>query len=435
MFKILRETKFNIDYSLYKLYQKIRHRDNPAFLERIQLIDEYQCNYRRVIKQLKKQTRSGKKIRVCFFVMLDSAFAARSLYEKMLEDNFFDPFIVVIPDTSRGDEHMKFSFNQAYDSLFKKYQKVFKGYENDEFCDFLEKADIFYFPTPYNGMTYEYFEMEHFKNKDALLFYINYAYPVVKFAREIISLPTHDYFWKIFIENKGYISELKKYQLFKGKNAVISGYCKMDGLANQEIIQRQRKKIIIAPHHTISDWKLLKISNFLKYHKFFLELPKLYPNIDFVFRPHPLLIVQLRKPEFWGEEKTKKYFDKLEKYSNVMYSNGGEYFDIFANSDGIIHDCGSFLAEYLFTEKPACFILEEKKSIKEWFLPIGEKCLEHCYQAYSEKDIINYIENIILKNEDTLKKKRIKFVNSELKINYPKSSEFILDYIKNILIQ
>lgn len=418
-----------------RTYNKIRYWNNPELYEKKRLVDQYQHNFKYVIEKLKGRIRNGEKIRVCFFVMFDSAFAARPLFEEMMKDDLFDPFIVVIPDTSRGIEHMEFSFNQAYESLSKKYQNVFKGYENDKFYDFSKQIDMACFPTPYTGMTYKYFEVEHFQDEGVLLIYINYAYPVVKFAREIISLPTNDYFWKIFIENKNYIAELKKYQSLKGKNAVVAGYCKMDGLANQEIIQRKRKKIIIAPHHTISDWKLLQISNFLKYQEFFLQLPKLYPDIDFVFRPHPLLIVQLKKTEFWGEEKTKQYFNRLENYPNVMYSNGGEYFDIFANSDGMIHDCGSFLAEYLFTEKPACYLLENKKSIKEWFLPIGKKCLDCCYLAYSEKDIINYLENVIIKGDDIIKKERATFVNSELKINYPKSSEFILNYIKDVIIK
>ena len=124
----------------------------------------------------------------------------------------------------------------------------------------------------------------------------------------------------------------------------------------------------------------------------------------------------------------------MESYPNVLYSRGGEYFDMFVNSDGIIHDCGSFLAEYLFTEKPACYMLENKKSIKKWFLPIGQKCLDFCYKTYSEKDIINFIENVILKNKDVLREKRISFVNSNLKLNYPNSSKFILNFIKKELL-
>lgn len=430
--------KKKIKYCVFTFYQnffqKIILSNIIIFLNKNSEYYHYKKHNKKTIRRIKEKVRNGKKIRVCFFVMLDSVFAAKPLLDAMLKDDLFEPFIVVIPDISRGEQHMESSCKQAYDSLSQKYPTVLKGYENGKFYDYSDGVDMFYFPTPYVGITYKYFEIEYFLNKEALLFYINYAYSVLKFVREVISLPTYNYFWKVFVENKNNIYELKKYQLLGGKNAVVSGYCKMDELVEQKAVIRDRKRIIIAPHHTIFDWNLLNISNFLKYHDFFLKLPRLYPDIDFVFRPHPLLIVQLKKPEFWGEEKTTVYFEELEKYPNVTYSRGGEYFNIFANSDGIIHDCGSFLAEYLFTGKPACYMLKDEKSIKEWFLPIGQRCLDHCYRAYSEKDITDYIENVIIKGDDFLSKKRVDFVNSELKINYPKASQFILNYIKKRLI-
>ncbi len=391
-------------------------------------------NHNRIIvKRIRKDVRNGEKIKVCFFVMLDSVFAARPIMNAMLKDDLFDPFIVVVPDVSRGEEHMNSCLNSAYESLLRKYKKVFKGYSEGQFHDYSKMMDMVFFPTPYIGMTHDYFEIDYFRNKDVLLLYVNYAYSVLKFVREVVSLPTYNYFWKVFVENKDNILELKKYQSIRGKNAVLSGYCKMDELANQAIIHRERKRVIIAPHHTVGDWKLLQISNFLEYCDFFMDLPKKYPNIDFVFRPHPLLMVQLRKNELWGPEKTNKYLVDLLKNTNVEYSKGGEYFDIFANSDGIIHDCGSFLAEYMFTGNPTCYILRNKESIKENFLSIGEACLDFCYKAFSKEDIIDFIENVIIDNKDYFKNERIKFVNEELKINYPRVSKFILNYLKENL--
>lgn len=395
-----------------------------------------QTRYKYILSNIKKKVRNGIKIKVCFFVMFDSVFSAEPLFKQMLKEPMFDPFIVIIPDISRGEDHLIFSFNSTFCSLSKKYKKVYKGYDikSKKIKNFQEKTDLICFSTPYEGITLKFFEINHFLKKDILIFYINYAYSVLKYVRNVTKLDSYSLFWKVFVENKFNIKELKNYQYLKGKNAVISGYCKVDDLSKQRIKNRKRKTIIIAPHHTVSDWKPLKISNFLKYSKFFLKLPTLYPQIDFIFRPHPLLITQLKKTEIWGENKTQKYFNKMESYPNVIYSKGGDYFEMFINSDGIIHDCGSFLAEYLFTDNPTCYLLESEESIKKWFLPIGQKCLSVCYQAFKEKDIINFIENVIIKENDLKSKERINFVNSYLKINYPDSSKFILNYIKKILL-
>lgn len=395
-----------------------------------------QVRYKYIISNIKEKVKNGHKIKVCFFVMFDSVFSTETLFKQMQKDPLFDPFIVVIPDTSRGKDHLKFSLNSTYSSLYKKYKKVYKGYDLklNKANKIPKKIDIICFSNPYEGMSLKNFEIKHYLNKDVLIFYINYAFSVLKYVRNVTMSDSYSLFWKVFVENKLNIEELKKYQHIKGKNAVVSGYCKMDDLYNQKFKKRKRKVIIIAPHHTITDWKLLKISNFLKYSKIFLKLPELYPQIDFIFRPHPLLITQLKKSEIWGEEKTQEYFDKMESHPNVIYSKGGNYFDIFANSDGIIHDCGSFLAEYFFTEKPTCYLLKNKNTIKKWFLPVGQKCLNFCYQAYKEKDIVSFIENIIIKEKDIKKADRINFVNSNLKINYPNSSKFILNYIKKEIL-
>ena len=47
-------------------------------------------------------------------------------------------------------------------------------------------------------------------------------------------------------------------------------YLKMDELSKVEIVKRDRKKIIICPHHTVMGWDALDISNFLRYSELFV---------------------------------------------------------------------------------------------------------------------------------------------------------------------
>lgn len=409
-------------------------KENKNFREK--LFDLNQIRYKNVVEKLRLKIKNHQKIRVCFFVIFDCTFSCRPLFDEMLKNKNFKPYIVVVPDLSRSREHMVSSFNQTYKSMSKKYKDVYKGYDinSKKFTDFSKIFDIVCFPLPYENMTHKYFEIEHFLNKDILTFYVGYTFTITKFSNEIFKTNFYEYLWRIFVPTVSHLDEYKKYQYLKGNNVIVTGYCKMDDLAKQQITCRKRKVIIIAPHHTVTNWELLSISNFIKYSNFILKLPKIYPNVDFIFRPHPLLITQLKKNEIWGSVKTEKYIKELKSNSNLTYSDGGEYFNIFANSDGIIHDCGSFLAEYLFTEKPACYLLKDRQSINKWFLPFSKKCLEQCYQAFSKKDILNFIDNVIINNNDPMKDKRVKFVNSELKINYPNSSIFVLNEIKNELL-
>lgn len=379
-----------------------------------------------IAQKLRKKVARGQKIKVYFFIMFDAAFSARPLYEAMLAEKMFEPHLVVIPDISRGKKHKERNLRQAYAALSKKYHAVQKSLDTQD-------PDVIFFPNAYQGMTDSIFEVDFYLDKDVLPAYTHYSFPVTTFSRKTIANNLYDSFWKVFLPTQEHWQEFQEHSLLKGVNASVTGYSKMDDLAKQTIKERERKVIIIAPHHTVTDWKLLHISNFLTYADFFLNLPRLYPQIDFVFRPHPLLITQLRRKDVWGEEKTEVYFKKITELKNMRFDQSGEYLDLFANSDGIIHDCGSFLAEYLFTDKPACYMLENEAAIKKWFLPIGQQCLEYCYKAYSEKNILSFLDQVVLKNRDTLKSKRINFAKKNLKINYPFATKKILSELKNTL--
>ncbi|MDR2781952.1 MAG: hypothetical protein LBB21_05900 [Holosporaceae bacterium] len=390
-------------------------------------------HYNKVLINLRKKVERKEKVRVGFLVIFDSVFSARSLYEEMLSNDFFDPFIVVMPDVARSE--MLQTFNDSYESLSKQYSDVRKGYDplTGNFTDFSDDMDMAYFDNPYDCMAHEFFSINYLRKKDILLFYINYGYMLTKYSRTVFALQEYSYFWRIFIETESILEDLKKYQIINGKNAVVTGYCKMDYLAGEKIEQRTRKTIILAPHHSIVPNTLIFLSEFLRYSDFFLELPNLYPDINFVFKPHPLLFKTLRKDEFWGTEKVDNYLSKLKSFDNVIYRGTGPYFDLFANSDAIIHDCGSFLAEYLFTERPACYMLKNVEQIEAMLGDTGQKCLENCYHAFNENDILHFINDIVIKGNDSLKDERIKFMNDVLKINYPNVGKTILEYLIKVL--
>ena len=118
----------------------------------------------------------------------------------------------------------------------------------------------------------------------------------------------------------------------------------------------------------------------------------------------------------------------------MTYNKIGDYLDLFSQSDGIIEDCGSYLVEYFYTNKPHCFMLKTPDDIESKFTPLGVECLKHCYIAYNEKAITDFIDNVILKGEDTKKEQREKFAKEVVMYNYPNVSETIIEYIQKQLL-
>jgi len=401
-----------------------------------------QKRYKKVIKRLKKKVNANDKITVGYYVLFDSVFSAKPLFEKMLLNETFEPFIVVIPDTSRGQENMFSQLNKSYQTFMDHYSKdrVLMSYDerNDSFIDFSDKFDMVYLSNPYDFMTHEYFRVGYLKNKDLLTFHTNYGFFGLELytERHLVPLPFFSLVWKVFTETEYSVEEFKQYQGIKGRNVSLTGYCKLDEFSHHVRKQKTRKSIIIAPHHTILDStpEVVKLSNFLKYFNFFLTLPQRYPDIDFVFRPHPLLFVNLIRVDVWGEEKTNEYLSKLLSNGNVVYSDGGSYYDIFINSDAMIHDCSSFTAEYMVTGNPCCYMLKSKSQVDTIFKQFGKDCLEFYHKAYNEFDILHFIDSVVIKGQDEFKKERNTFVNDKIKVNYPNVAEKILQEIKEAIL-
>ncbi|MDA3969259.1 CDP-glycerol glycerophosphotransferase family protein [Helicobacter ibis] len=192
------------------------------------------------------------------------------------------------------------------------------------------------------------------------------------------------------------------------------------------------KTIIISPHHTITNWEGLRLSNFLEFSDFFLELPKLYPQIHFIFRPHPLLFDTIKQnPNLWNDS-VESYLTKISRIPNMTYDDTSDYLQTFMDSSALIHDCGSFLAEYLFTEKPMLFIAKRAQA-NDSFTKHGKDLLDKLYLAYTQEEIINFINEVVINNNDYMKKKRVNFTNKQIIYNQGNAGKAIAnDIIREI---
>ena len=399
-------------------------------------------HYDNVLLRLKKKMLAKQKIRVGFLVCHDAFFHGSYIFERMLNDDIFDPFIIIYPDLFRDEDDMLYWLEEDCQKQVDLYgkERVFLGYikEANMFVDYSNQFDIFCISQPYDSMSYKFFQMSYLKTKDVLTFYIEYGHVgTLYFSLQLVKRQVYNFFWKIFTENKISFEVYRKNQVIKGENVVPCGFYNFDEYRHLKKTPRQRKCIIIAPHHTMGNDELkgmLELSNFLEYADFFLELPRIYTDIDFIFRPHPLLITKLKDDVNWGKEKTDAWLNNLLANKNIVYSEGGRFRELFVNSDAIIHDCGSFLLDYLFTEKPCCYMLRKTMSKKNNFnfTKFGFKCLDQYYIAYERTEIISFIDNVVLKGIDPLRTKREKFSKKYLYQNHSTAEKIIEEIKKSI---
>ena len=407
----------------------------------------YEINIKNIQKQYENiekilaGERKIRKLNVTFAISMTSMFPAKPLLDYWLKTGEYNVKILILPDFRFENENVQKIQDKCYEELKTYYDKSIlikvPINKNDDNINYKEFTDIMFLSLPYN-FSHEKYYIENICTSGILPAIVNYSFFMSKFGISLIKSKTYSMFWKIFVETKYNLLEYKKYAKLKDKNCVLTGYCKIDSYKYFEDkyskISNKPKTIMIAPHHSIKNGynEMLSLSNFYKYSDLFLQLPDIYPHINFIFRPHPALFLLLSQEDFWGEKKVQKYIAELKSKTNVEYSIGGNYFEDFVKSDGIINDCHSFLVEYFYTGKPQCYLLKNKKDINNKFTELGKKCLEKCYISYSKEDIINFIENVIVKENDTNKEERINFAKNEIMLNYPNSSEKISEYFSDI---
>lgn len=393
-------------------------------------------HYKRVVCNLSRQYKVEREIRVAFIVVFSSVFPVRPVFELMLNDSVFKPYIVVVPNVSRTYKYMLDTYMETLNELKNQYgDSVIGAYneDTDEYLELKDKYSVLFFCNPYKSLVHRFHHVEYFLGKNCLPVYSSYGFAALKFFDEVIATDFYNYMWKACVETSLNLEYIKKHEKIKGHNGVITGYIKMDKYASIKPNKYSKKRILICPHHTVWGDSTLNISNFLKYSELFVELPELFPDVDFIFRPHPLLFANLKAHNIWTEQEIEKYMERLLAHPNMTYDKSGDYMQQFADSDAMIHDCGSFIGEYLYTEKPCCYMMKSLQETMNNLVPLGQECMQHYYHAFSREDIINFIKDVVIDGNDIKKEARVNFVENEIKVNYPNAAKFVCDFIKKQL--
>ena len=192
---------------------------------------------------------SGRtKLRFAAYVIMDSTYGMEGVFKLMLQNEVhWTPYVVVIPDVSRGKEHAEKTYKKTKAFFATKYgaDRVLDGWnsEKDVYYDHLDKFDIVYYANPYDKMAHEYHQISYACNKNVLPIYVSYGYDVGKYTT-ISRLTSRElnYVWKLFADTIYTYEDYKRYQVLKGKNVVLAGYAKMDSFFQSKPEYKKKKK-------------------------------------------------------------------------------------------------------------------------------------------------------------------------------------------------
>jgi len=369
-------------------------------------------------EKLLKEIRTKELITVVFVIHEVAMWKTENLYLAMLKHPRFNP--IICPAITNED---------LPKSAFKKYNALIsylieKGYPYKE-VRFIRDLhpDITFYGKTYNDI---YSNTLWIDANPGLIMHQQYGF----MNTNMHSLFNHDllnYASQFFVENEIMVKTISPHLKTKGNNLVITGTTVMDELLKPMTnydnpwrnVDTKKKKIIWAPHFSIKDgtsW--VNFSSFCEICDDMISFAKKYVDkVDFAFKPHPLLYSTLIQE--WGVEKTDNYYQIWRDMPNTQYVDDG-YMGLFSNSDALIHDCGSFMMEYLYMHKPVCYTLVRSNKLTG-LNEFAQSALDVHIHAYTPQMIEDFIIDVI-KGKDRLKKERENFFISSLLPPHGKSA-------------
>ncbi|MCA1923123.1 class I SAM-dependent methyltransferase, partial [Buttiauxella noackiae] len=213
------------------------------------------------------------------------------------------------------------------------------------------------------------------------------------------------------------------------KHVHVTGHPKFDSLKLwQRDTPNARKTLLWTPHFVednIKGW-----STFNLYFETMIFIAMNYP-IDLIVRPHPLFIGRLEAFGGVGVEKFTQLIKYAKAFPNISLDFESSYNTSFYQADALLADAGSFLLEFLPTEKPILYLTHEtclglNKS--------ADFVSKNYYLAKAEKDIDDFVV-MLLADEDPKKEKRLKALHDNFFIPEVSAGDEICKVLKKYFSQ
>lgn len=363
--------------------------------------------YRRKLPRLVAAMRAKPKIKVLFVVHCLDKWKTEGLMLKMLAHPRFEPVMGV----AMSCQDYPAAATKKYSQLVS-YAKS-KGYDYRELCGKADldaiAPDIIFYIEPYNGVINRGLEFRNAPN--ALFCFSTYGLHTVHYDWST-NLLFHRFLWHEYYENSLAAETVLAKHPHRKRNIQVIGSPFVDLLlapAESDPWKPQdkpKKRIIYAPHYSIDERAEFNISTFLTLGEEMLKIAEeTADTVQWAFKPHPSLMRELAA--VWGEERAQAYYAKWDSLPNAQYYTG-QYLDLFKHSDALVHDCSSFICEYLYMHKPVLFLDKGTHFNTNAF---GEAALKQHYMASNAQQVRQFISNVCSGKDDLADQREAFFAN------------------------
>lgn len=374
------------------------------------------------------------RLKVAFVVLTESTWKLEPLLARMESDDAFETAVAVTQMLTLDKSERELEQNRTKAFFVKRPGDSPVLTTRDDLDAF--QPDILFLTNPHQLSEPAFYD-RLFERE--LCCYVPYTHGVDQYNNNQpqYNQPFHNAMWKIFAPHDVSASLYRSVSARKGRNVVLTGYPACEPLlappGNEASIwkrqDRDKLKIIWAPHHTI-DMPALPYANFLQYAEDFVALAdRCRDRVQWAFKPHPLLRSKLYKHPDWGRARTDAYFGYWSSCAHCQLEEGS-YVDLFRQSDAMIHDSASFLAEYLYVRKPVLF-LQKVDNIGDYLNDFGKAAHAACRHARSFADVEAFIETLLISGCAPSERQQIFFRTNIEPYFLDPPSEKIIRHIKS----
>ena len=355
-------------------------------------------------KIVRKKLKNKKTLNVAFYVYDSTKWKCQSLYDLLDKDERFNVSVLVTKNNAENIDNPSY---QTADDVIKTYEffkrknmNVKYAYDTNKskFIPFEQfNPDVIIYQHPW------YVETSQGPvvcSKFALTCYVPYYFPTTTAPIDYY-LRFHQYVERYYIfdkiTQKIYIEKMEN----KGINLKVTGQPFLDYFRLHSA--QEKKYTIYAPHWTLCG-QGIAYGTFEWNGKFMLDYAKQHPEMNWIFKPHPLLKKALVDNEIMTGEEVDEYYNAWERFES------GDYLELFCQSQMLITDCSSFLGEYFMSGNPVIHLISEKAK------PYNEtvkQIVENYYPARNLEELQKLLED--LPQNDWMKEQREKALE---KLNY-----------------
>ncbi len=343
--------------------------------------NDYNTFIERVLNISVQRIRRKDKIKIAFVTLEAAQWCGEDLYNFFACDKRFETTVFLSIDFHKEINELIMDDFQRGIEQFRQHGINIVALDNKE--DIVPEQDIFIFLTPYLSWLPYMFLPSKITPK-TLFVHVPYAFDSALHNDEFYSKILFIVGWKVFFSSVPGLKIYEEKSIVGMPRGVYSGYPRMDIFFdknaklefNWKITRPDAKKIIWAPHHSIKGGPAIKYATFQWNYRFMYEFAKAHPETSWVVKPHPMLLyTSVTEGVFPTVEAFKKYLQAWDDLPNAQVYTGAYYQNIFATSDGMIHDSASFISEYQFANKPMIYLTRDT----QWHNELGKAILNVSY--------------------------------------------------------